>query len=175
LLIQLDEYLLKTNDVFIDLTKCIKFQDEQLELIEPIDVLLNASHLCNTKFHELDRQMHLSEADEDLQKNSESIDAYLDLLKDTFIEKDLRDVYNTYKEQMCKIEMENPSNLINIIKSVGGSQMKQTQLQMTKSQALLTMAPANKYSVNVLQLSYQCLLGGLEALMENYFQKDSYT
>jgi hypothetical protein len=118
--------------------------------------------------------MHLSESDEDLQKNSESVDAYFDLLKVTFLEKELRYVYEIYKEQMCKIEMSNPSSLKSVIRAVGGTQLKQSQIQLTKSQAILTSAPSNKYSIGVFQMAYQCLLGGLEALMEHYFEKDSY-
>jgi hypothetical protein len=52
LLTNLENYLIKIDsEVIIDLKKCVKLNEKsEIDLIEPIDVLLHALHLCDHKF-----------------------------------------------------------------------------------------------------------------------------
>lgn len=166
--------------VVIDFGKCCRADatGAQMELHEPIDVLMHALHLCNDAFVHMDLQTsgggggQDEELEEEIRNHSHSIDIYFDRLRDNILQGLEQDLLDTYKAQVmlviAKARRGGGANLL-VAKPSGP-----ITTQTTSSQR-----PTQQQAVVVDELSqlapfYQAFLGTIEVLIEHFFKLGLY-
>jgi hypothetical protein len=178
LLINLQDHLIKRDfETVLDLSKCIKLDDNtnDFALVEPIDSLLHAIHLCQYKYINSGLQTKFQDQlDEDIKKHSDMIKLYLNSLKDTFTQHDVQLLIDNYKTQVASKILSKKKNCL----VIGRQQQHQSQARMG-SQHITSQRGGNTqrnettghgYDMTI-QFTpfYQCILGSLEVLIEHFF------
>jgi hypothetical protein len=150
-------------------------------MLEPIDVLLHALHLCEDKYIRMDFQSKFGDQlDEDIKKHSDTIRHYFEQLKQNFLQADPQFLLETYQSQV-KLMMVNKKS-----RAAGGempppgiaagTQNRQTQKQ-TQSVGgnILNIAAASApFDLATFAPFYQCLLGSIESLLEHNFMNGQF-
>ncbi len=114
----------------------------------------------------------ISELDEDIKKHSDDLRSYFELLKDTFLERDMKRLYEVHKEQINSIRKMSSSNDLNSPGKLGSTIRPTTTAYATQKTNLINMQ--HKIPVKLIFTPYQCLLGVLEVLIEIYLMTNSY-
>ena len=163
-------------DILLDLSKCFKWNEttSEIEIQEPVDVLLHALHLCEDKYTRSDMQAKFGEQlDEDIKKHSEMIKIYFNQLKQNFVQANPQFLLETYQSQV-KLKML-PSQ-----KRSGEGNEPAAQLPSTSAHTqysagnTLVMTTKEAFDLNLYSPFYQCLLGTIESLLEHFFMNGQY-
>lgn len=163
--------MIKTNyDIIIDFSKCLKLNDQnEIELAEPLDILMHSIHLCDDKFIKMGLQSKFQDQlDEDIKKHSDLIRTYFDKLKQNFLSQNSQYIIETYKSQVASMVLsmskQLPPKLLNTASQK--PTQKSTQKQNQSASANQTN---NSSDVSTSMAFYQCLLGSIETLIEHFF------
>jgi hypothetical protein len=172
---KLENYLLKRDyELYLDLAKCIRKTSkiepndaDRIELSEPIDILVHALHLCNDKYIGLNlKRKYGTQMDEDVEKHSRAIEAYMKSLKNTIVQQNAQMLIESSKAQVTSMLLASkPSG--NILKNTQIS----TQLHQNKN---CNGDITQDTDLNTFMPLYQCILGYVEALIEHFFMNGSF-
>lgn len=166
------------HDLLIDFSKCVKIvsgsNKNELETLEPIDILLHSLDLCNSKYIKMEMQGKFQEQmDEDIKRHSDLIVTYFDQLKQNLILNNESHILDTYKSQVMSVLIREAksNNILLPVKST--TQKPQTQRATQKA----TQKPAensnNMFEPASLTPFYQSFLGTIEVLIEHYLNMGS--
>lgn len=150
--------------VIIDFGKCFRIDvsENKFKIIEPLDVLLHAIHLCNHKYIKMDLQARFQDQlDEDIKKHSDTICGYFDCLRDNIIQDIEKNLLDTYRAQVRL--------------AFATERTERRELLAIRSATQGTQAPPQMNPTDDLMLMpfYQIFLGSIEVLMEHYFRLGS--
>ncbi|CAF0898848.1 unnamed protein product [Brachionus calyciflorus] len=177
LLINFENYLIKTNyDIIIDYSKCLKLNAfGEIELVEPIDVLMHSLHLCDDKFTKMNSQSKLQDQiDEDIKKHSDLIKQYFEQLKQNFLTQNPQHILDTYKSQ-CASMILTSSKVLQPKPSSNTQQTKQTQKSTQSSSNQSSNNNNNSTELSTSMAFYQSLLGSAEILIEHFFSNGNFS
>lgn len=140
----------------------------EIEITEPIDILLHALHLCEDKYTRGDMQSKFQDQlDEDIKKHSDVIRTYFEQLKQSMIQVEPKHLLETYQSQVKLMVMSKKSSSLMppppIPSTAGPTQNR-----------LITINTSAGTDLNTYSPFYQCLLGTIEVLIEHFFMNGNF-
>lgn len=164
--------MIKTNyDLIVDFSKCLKLNElGEIELVEPLDVLMHSLHLCDEKFVKMNLQSKFQDQlDEDIKKHSDLIKTYFEQLKQNFLSQNSQYIIETYKSQVASMILSTSKNLPKTsANQTTIATQKQTQ-RATQKLNQTSLISNNSTDLSTSMAFYQCLLGSIEILIEHFF------
>jgi hypothetical protein len=168
---KLENYLIRSGyDLILDLSKCFKLNEttNQLEQVEPLDILIHALHLCEDKFTKMELQNKFQDQlDEDIKKHSDCIRAYFEQLKQNLGQGNPQYVLDIYTSQI-------KSKLLSNVKSNNTALPPSTALNTQKQTQSVFNTNVSSFDFTTFMPFYQCILGSMESLMEHFYSTGNY-